>query len=145
MVLLWWWMVLYTYLMAVIAGNRSNTFYINLFCCCLFVFTIFIKGAYLTFKSIFHVVLKDGIIAIWERASVSLLMLSAKQRNYWYHIVTSLVWHDPLSGIEPRTSHTRSQQHSITRPLRRFPLSLLTLRLTSKKNSWLLKTSNTNI
>jgi len=29
--------------------------------------------------------------------------------------------------------------------LRRFPLSLLTLRLTSKKNSWLLKTSNTNI
>ena len=48
---------------------------------------IFNEGDILTLKSIFHMILKDGIIAIWERerASVSLLMLSAKQGNNWYH------------------------------------------------------------
>ena len=46
---------------------------------------IFNEGVYLTFKSIFHKALKVGIIVIWERACVFLLMLSAKQGNYWYH------------------------------------------------------------
>ena len=30
-----------------------------------------------------------------ERAGISLLMLIAKQGNYWYHFITSLVWRDP--------------------------------------------------
>ena len=41
----------------------------------------------------------------WERARMS----SAKQGNYWYHFITSLVWRGPWLGIEPRTSRTRSQ------------------------------------
>jgi len=45
-----------------------------------------------------------------ERASVSLIMFSAKQG---YHFITSLVWSDPWLRIEPRTSRTRSQ-HAIT-------------------------------
>ena len=44
---------------------------------CLFVSTILNEGAYFTFKS-----LNDGIIAIWEKASVSLLISSAKQELY---------------------------------------------------------------
>ena len=40
---------------------------------------------YLTRELIWHnQTFKDGIVAIWERASISLLMLSAKQGNYWY-------------------------------------------------------------
>ena len=56
----------------------------------LFILTIFNEGTYLTFSSsIFHKALKVGIITIWKRASVSFLMLSAKQGNYWYLF---LVW-----------------------------------------------------
>jgi len=57
--------------------------------------TIINKGAHIIFdlivyKWIFHKALKDGIFAIcyfqkFERASISFLMLSAKQVNYWYH------------------------------------------------------------
>ena len=54
----------------------------------------------------------------WERTSISLLMLSAKQGNYWYHFITSLVWRGPWLGIEPGTSRTQSQ-HSTTRLSRR--------------------------
>ena len=55
----------------------------------------------------------------WERASsFPFLLLSAKQGNYWYHFVTSLVWRGPRPGIEPRTSRTRSH-HSTTRLSRR--------------------------
>ena len=62
---------------------------------------IFNETAYLTSKAIYlNKALKDGIIAIWERASVSL--------------VPSFVWCGPLMGIEPRISCTRSQ-HSTTR------------------------------
>jgi len=32
--------------------------------------------------------------------------LSAKQGNYWYHFITSLVWRGPWLGIEPGTSRT---------------------------------------
>ena len=89
----------------------------------LFVVTIFNEGAYLTFKSIFNKTLKDGFIFYfifsWERASiVSLLMLGAKQVNYWHHFSTSLVWCGPWLRIEPGTSRTRSQ-HSTTRLSRR--------------------------
>ena len=45
-------------------------------------------------------------------------MFSAKQGNYWYHCITSLVWRGPWMGIEPGTSRTRSQ-HSSTRLSRR--------------------------
>ena len=47
----------------------------------IFLFLIFNKRVYLTFKPNFHKSLKAGIIAIWERANVSLFMLSAKQGN----------------------------------------------------------------
>ena len=47
----------------------------------------------------------------WERASISLSMLSAKQGNYWYHFYHVF---GPWLGIEPGTSSTRSQ-HSTTR------------------------------
>jgi len=72
-------------------------------------------------ESIFNKALKDGIFYIyfvWERASVPLLMFSAKQGKYWYHFITPLVWRGPWLGIKPRTSCTRSQ-HSTTRPLSR--------------------------
>ena len=42
------------------------------------------------------------------------LMSSAKQGNYWYHFITSLVWRGPWLVIEPGSSRTRSQ-HSTTR------------------------------
>ena len=48
-----------------------------------YVLTIFYEGADLH-KSIFLNAFKDGIIAIWERASCCLLMLSAKQGNHEY-------------------------------------------------------------
>ena len=38
-----------------------------------------------------------------ERASVSLLMLSAKQENHWYHFFNVFGMTQPLVGIEPRT------------------------------------------
>ena len=47
-----------------------------------------------------------------ERASISILMLSAKPGNHWYHFLMSgMTW--PLSGIEPWTSRTQSE-HSTT-------------------------------
>ena len=46
------------------------------------------------------------------------IMFSAKQGNYWYHFITSLVWRGPWLGIEPGTSRTRCQ-HSTTRLSRR--------------------------
>ena len=54
--------------------------------------------------------INDGIIAIWERASVSLFMLSALQGNYLYHIfiVFGMFW--SWLGIEPGTFHTLSHQ-----------------------------------
>ena len=53
---------------------------------------------------------KEPVFRFW--------MFSAKQGNYWYHFITSLVWRGPWLGIEPRTSRTRSQ-HSTTRLSRR--------------------------
>ena len=70
---------------------------------CLLILTIFNEGAYSALKLMFHKALKDGIIAIWERASDSLFMLSTKQVKYWYHIFYRL-W--SWSGIEPVTSGT---------------------------------------
>jgi len=49
----------------------------NLITILFFVSTIFNKGAYLTLKSIFHKALKDGIIATWDKASISLLKICA--------------------------------------------------------------------
>ena len=43
-----------------------------------------------------------------EIASISLLMLSAKQGNYLYHFYNVFGMTRPLLGIEPGTSHTRS-------------------------------------
>ena len=51
-------------------------------------------------------------------------MLSAKQGNYWYHFITSLVWRGPWLGIELGTSRTRCQ-HSTTRLSRRRYLGLM--------------------
>jgi len=34
------------------------------------------------------------------------LMLTAKQGDYWYHVLTSLVWHGSWLGIESGTSRT---------------------------------------
>ena len=45
-------------------------------------------------------------------------MFSAKQGNYWYHFITSLVWRGPWHEIEPGTSCTQSQ-HYTTRLSRR--------------------------
>ena len=36
-----------------------------------------------------------------KRLYFPFLLLSAKQGNYWYHFITSLVWRDPWRGIEP--------------------------------------------
>ena len=53
-------------------------------------------------ESIFHKALEDGIL-FWERASVSLLMFTAKQGKHCIFI-TSLVWRGPWLEIEPWTS-----------------------------------------
>ena len=45
-------------------------------------------------------------------------MLSAKQGNYWYHVITSLVWRGLWLGIKPGTFRTLCQQ-STTRLSRR--------------------------
>ena len=76
-----------------------------LFVC--FVSTIFNEGAYLTY-SIFHKTLKDVFLLFEnvERASVPLLMLTAKQGNHWYHSFNVFGMTQPLSGIEPWTSRT---------------------------------------
>ena len=56
-------------------------------------------------------------ILILEKEPVFLiLMFSAKQGNYWYHFYN--VFGMTQLGIEPGTSHTRSQ-HSTTRLSRR--------------------------
>ena len=64
----------------------------------LYVLTLFNEGANLTWV---HKALKDSILFIYlflkERASVFLLMFSAKQGKYCF--IMSLVW----LGIEPRT------------------------------------------
>jgi len=60
--------------------------------------TININGAYLKFKSIFQKTHTYSIIAIWERASVSLVMLSAKQGNHWYHFYR--LWYDSVLDRE---------------------------------------------
>ena len=59
-------------------------------------------------------------LSSWVRASISLLILSAKQGNLTGTIfITSLVWRGPWLGIEPGTSRTGSQ-HSTTRLSRRL-------------------------
>ena len=64
----------------------------------------------------------DLLILILEKEPVlPFSMLSAKQGNYWYHFITSLVWRGPWLGIEPGTSRTRCQ-HSTTRLSRRRSL-----------------------
>ena len=81
---------------------------------CLFVSTIFNEGAYLT---IFNKALKDGIFANLqfenfenlERDSVSLLMLSAKQGNHWYHFYNVFGMPRRLAGIEHWTSRIQSE------------------------------------
>ena len=65
------------------------------------------------------------LIYIWERASVSLSMFSAKQGKHWYQFIMSLVWRDQWQGIEPGTSRTPSQ-NSTTR-LQVFWLEHLTM------------------
>ena len=57
-------------------------------------------------------------LSFLERASVSLLTLSAKQGSYWYHFLMSFEWRGPWLGIEPGTSRPQSQ-HSTTRQSRR--------------------------
>ena len=47
-----------------------------------------------------------------ERASVSFLMLSAKQGNHWYHLLTNVGMPRPLSGIEPWTLQTSHLKHN---------------------------------
>ena len=54
-----------------------------------------------------------------ERASISLLMLSAKQGHYWYHFITSLVWRNPWLRIESGTSYTQSQHYTTSLSRRR--------------------------
>ena len=44
----------------------------------------------------------------WERTSISLLMLSAKQGTTGTIFITSLVWRGPCRGIESGISRTRS-------------------------------------
>ena len=58
-----------------------------------------------------------------ERASVSLLMLSAKQGHMTGTIFNIFGMRRPLSGIEPWTSRTQSE-HSTTRLYRRFCIQL---------------------
>ena len=59
------------------------------------------------------------LILILEKEPVfPFSMLSAKQGNYWYNFITSLVWRGPWLGIDPWTSRTRSQ-HYTTRLWRR--------------------------
>ena len=44
----------------------------------------------------------------WERAIISLQMLSAKQGNYWYHFfIVSLVGRGPWLGIKPGPLHSK--------------------------------------
>ena len=57
-----------------------------------------------------------------ERASISLLMLSAKQRNHQYHFFNVFGMTRSLAGIEPWTYHTRSK-HFITRLSRRYSMT----------------------
>ena len=99
------------------SGNFDiwNVFFLVLFyrtVFVLYVLTLFNEGANLTWV---HKALKDSILFIYlflkERASVFLLMFSAKQGKYCF--IMSLVW----LGIEPGTSRTWSQ-HSTTRLLR---------------------------
>ena len=68
----------------------------------IFLFLIFNKRVYLTFKPIFHKSLKAGIISIWERANVSLFMLSAKQGNLLVSFIFSFVWCGLDWGLNPR-------------------------------------------
>ena len=65
-------------------------------------------------------------LSSWVRASISLLILSAKQGNLTGTIfITSLVWRGPWLGIEPGTSRTPCQ-HSTTRLSRRRYLIYMT-------------------
>ena len=63
------------------------------------------------------------LILILEKEPVfPFSMLSAKQGNYWYHFITSLVWRGPWLGIGPGTYRARSQ-HYTTRLSRRRSLT----------------------
>ena len=90
--------------------------------CCVFVLSLFLKKMAFDFcHRFFHPrhngqwtpTLKDFLSQIlsitffsylnsWERASISLLMLSVKQGNYWYHFLLSL-WYDAVlvGGLNP--------------------------------------------
>mgnify|MGYP006890239555 CR=1 FL=1 len=48
------------------------------------------------------------ILILQNEPAFPFLMLSAKQGNYWYHFITSLVWRGPWLGIGPGTSRTRN-------------------------------------
>ena len=68
------------------------------------------------------------LILFFEKETVfPFSMLSAKQGNYWYHFITSLVWRGPWLGIEPGTSHTRSQHSTIRLSRRRYRLCWSTI------------------
>ena len=61
------------------------------------------------------------LILILEKEPVfPFSLLSAKQGNYWYHFITSLVWRGPWLGIEPGTSRTRSQHYTIRLSRRQY-------------------------
>ena len=89
-------------------------------CVCLF-------PQYLTRELIWHSQSSSKIVYLlfenvltWKRAIVSILMLSAKQGNYWYQVFGMT---RPLSGIKHWTSRTRSE-HSTSRLLRQFCIQL---------------------
>ena len=55
----------------------------------------------------------DLLILILEKEPVfPFSMLSAKQGNYWYHFITSLVWRGPWLRIEPGTSRTQCHHYT---------------------------------
>ena len=58
------------------------------------------------------------ILTLWQEPVFPCLMFSAKQGNYWYHFIASLVCRGPWLGIETGTSRTLSQ-YSTTRLSRR--------------------------
>ena len=87
------------------------------FCVCLvFVSTIFNKKLIwqLTQSSIRPAKMELLLFANWERVSVSLLMLSTKHWNHWYHLLTSLVWRGSWSRTYGTLSNCYSFQYFIT-------------------------------
>ena len=64
-----------------------------------------------------------------------LLRFNAKQVNYWYDFITSLVWRGPWLGIEPGTSHTHSQHSTTMLSRRRYWYSYFSYQVQVSKNT----------